>query len=77
MVQAAQLNWSASPDPTEFTIHYGSASGSYDQSITVAGTLREHLVEISPGTYFFVITATDAEGTSALSNEVSKSIPQP
>ncbi len=84
-IRAATLSWDApvenvdgSPltDLSGFRVYYGSASRSYDQSIEVADPMATELVLIlSPGTYYFAMTAYDVDDNeSAFSNEVSKTI---
>jgi hypothetical protein len=84
-VRAATLSWDApvenvdgSPltDLSGFRVYYGSASRNYDQSIEVADPLVTELVlNLSPGTYYFAMTAYDVDNNeSAFSNEVSKTI---
>ena len=83
----ATLTWMP---PTEYTdgsalsnlagykIYYGTSSGSYSNVITVnnVGTASYVIENIPAGrTYYFVVTAFDANGTeSAYSNVVSKTI---
>jgi hypothetical protein len=84
-VRAVTLRWDAptenvdgSPltDLSGFRVYYGGGSRSYDGSIEVADPMATELVlNISPGTSYFAVTAYDADGDeSALSNEVSKEI---
>lgn len=80
------LNWSP---PTEnvdgsaltnlagYTIHYGTASGAYTQSVTVnnPGLATYVVSSLSPGKYYFSVTAYNADGTqSPLSPEVSATV---
>jgi hypothetical protein len=84
-IRAATLSWDAPvenvdgstlTDLSGFRVYYGSASRSYDQSIEIAdATATELVLNLSPETYYFAMTAYDAEGNeSAFSNEVSKTI---
>ncbi len=60
-----------------FRIYYGTASGSYPNSISITNPkLGGYTVDaLPPGTYYFVTTAFDAYGNeSAYSNPVSKTI---
>jgi hypothetical protein len=59
-----------------YKIYYGTASRKYTQTVAVsgAGTLQK-TVALSPGTWYFSVTAVDTSGAeSAYSAEVSKSI---
>jgi len=80
-VRSARLSWQApstlSPATLSgFRIYYGTASGSYGQTVQIADlSARSHVVTLSPGTYFFSLAAVDAAGNvSGRSNEVSKTI---
>lgn len=84
-IRAATLSWDAPVENVDgspltdlggFRVYYGSASRSYDQSIEVADPMATELVLIlSPGTYYFAMTAYDVDDNeSAFSNEVSKTI---
>jgi PKD repeat protein len=68
------LAWDPVPDPrvVGYSVHYGTASGSYTTSIPV-GNLTSYTVTGIPSgnVYFFAISAYDASGAhSAYSNEV-------
>jgi hypothetical protein len=74
-----RLAWDANPagdNVTDYRVHYGNASGVYNGVRTPisVGTDTTYLWLPSDmsGTVFFAVTATNAEGTSAFSNEVSK-----
>ena len=59
-------------DLAGYRIYYGTESGSYAHDVAVSGaeTTRED-VRLASGTYYFAMTAVDAEGNeSAHSNEV-------
>ena len=81
----ATLSWDApttNTDETELTdlagykVYYGTTSGVYDNVIDVADVTTYTLTDISPGTYYFAVTAYDDGGNeSDYSNEVSKTIP--
>ena len=74
-VRIASLSWSVSGAVDSFTLHYGSTSGApYDSQLDFAAGVTEHVLELTPGTYFFAMTATDVDGTSPFSNEVSKTV---
>lgn len=77
--QAPTENTDGSPltNLSGYKIHYGTESGDYEQTISINNSsLTRYVIEnLSPGTYFFAITAVTANGTeSDLSGEASKSI---
>ena len=82
---SATLSWDApttNTDGTELTdlagykVYYGTSSGVYDNVIDVAEGTTYTLTNISPATYYLVVTAYDEGGNeSDYSNEVSKTIP--
>lgn len=79
---AVTINWmpptentdgSALTDLAGYDIHYGTASGNYTQSVTVSNAgLATYVVDnLSPGTYYFSVSAVNNSGTeSPLSSEV-------
>jgi hypothetical protein len=83
---AVTLNWTpptenmdGTPltDLTGYDIHYGTASGDYTQSISVTNPgLATYVVDnLTPGTYYFSISAVNSAGTeSPLSSEVSQTV---
>lgn len=57
----------------QYTIYYGTQSGTYDQQVTVSGDAREYTFTGLSGTYYFVATATSVElDESDYSNEVTR-----
>jgi hypothetical protein len=81
---SATLTWDApttNADGTPLTdlagykVYYGTTSGNYTEVID-AGNVTTYKVEnLSPGTYYFTVTAYDNSGNeSGYSNEVSKTI---
>lgn len=77
--QAPTLNTDGSPltNLEGFRIHYGTQSGSYDQTIDIdnPGLTRFVVENLSPGTYYIAISAISANGAeSDLSREASKTI---
>ncbi|RJR17223.1 MAG: fibronectin type III domain-containing protein [Nitrospiraceae bacterium] len=62
-----------------FNIYYGTAPGSYSQSIDAGNVTTYQVDNLSTGvTYYFVTTAYDTSGNeSGYSNETSKTIPVP
>ncbi|HTV52266.1 MAG TPA: fibronectin type III domain-containing protein [Steroidobacteraceae bacterium] len=77
------LAWQAPTENTDgssitdlagYNIHYGTASLDYTQVIQVANpSLTQYAMQsLSPGTYYFALTAYTASGTeSSFSNEAS------
>lgn len=60
-----------------YNIHYGTASHTYTQVISVSNAgLATYVVEnLSPGTYYFAVGAVNANGTeSPLSSEVTTTV---
>ena len=80
------LNWTAptqNVDGTPLTnlagydIHYGTAPGQYTQAITInnPGIATYVVSNLSPGTYYFSISAVNSDGTeSAMSSQVSTTV---
>ena len=81
------LSWTA---PTEnednsplrdlagYVIHYGTDAGQYSDTIYLDDpkTTGYRLENLSPGTYYFAITAINTDGAeSALSDMVAKTVP--
>jgi hypothetical protein len=60
-----------------FKLYYGTASGSYSQVLNVGNAAVYTVSNLTGGlTYYFAVTAYDTSGVeSALSNEVSKTMP--
>lgn len=76
----ATLTWdppAVSTDVTGYMIHYGTASGTYSQSIDVGNTTSYTVSNLNDGkTYYFAATAYNRTGQkSVYSNEVSKGTP--
>jgi hypothetical protein len=83
---AATLNWTPPTENTDDTpltnlagydIHYGTASGDYTQSISVANPgLATYVVDnLTPGIYYFTVSAVNSAGTeSPLSSEVALTV---
>jgi len=84
---SATLSWSSPTARTDgsaltnlagYRIYYGTSSGSLSKSITIDNPgVTTYVVEnLSSGTYFFAMTAFDAQGVeSSRTNPVSKTIP--
>lgn len=73
--KAVQLTWSAEPSATSYNIYWGTTPGvSKGNAIGNANQLGVawSVPSLTNGTqYYFVVTAVNAKGESALSNEVS------
>jgi hypothetical protein len=83
--RVAQLSWTA---PTEnvdgtpltdlagYRVHWGTARRNYSQNARIDGASnRQYAVTLSPGTWYFAVTAVNAAGEeSAYSGEVSKTV---
>lgn len=75
------LAWDANPaadNVTSYTVLYGTASGTYS-TLTPAGNVTQWTTPtLAAGTYYFAVTATDADGLSSQpSAEVSTLVPVP
>jgi hypothetical protein len=56
-----------------YNIYYGKSSGHYSSMINVGNVTTYNVGNLSPGTYYFAVTAYDKEGNeSAYSNEKRK-----
>jgi len=70
-------NGSALTDLAGYTIYYGTQSQNYTNQIKLdnAGLTTYVVDNLSPGTYYFSVTATAADGTqSGYSSEVSATV---
>ncbi len=66
------LAWDGVSDATGYKIHYGNSSGPpYPNVIDVGNVTTYSVLNLSPGTYYFAVTAYDASRVSSFSNEVS------
>jgi hypothetical protein len=68
---------SALTDLTGYKIYYGTTSGSYSNTVTLAGTtLTSYLIEnLSATTWYFTMTAYNSSGVeSSYANETSKTL---
>jgi len=84
-LRQAVLSWTAPSKNTDgstltnlsgYKIYYGTSSKNYSQTVSVSGaSTTTRTLQLSPGTYYFALTAIDASGgESAKTNEVSKTI---
>ncbi len=68
------LFWNSVKDATSYTIRRGTASGTYDKTVsglTGAMYVDKDIDATKGNTYYYVVTAVNASGESAYSNEVS------
>jgi hypothetical protein len=73
----ASLAWDPTLDTTVvgYKVHMGTTSGVYGPPITVGNVTSYVLNNLAVATYYFVVTAYNANGIESLpSNEVSKSV---
>lgn len=61
---------------TGYTVYWGSSHGNYTNSVQLnnAGLSSYVVTQLTPGTWYFVVTALSADGESAYSNEAQKTI---
>jgi hypothetical protein len=78
----ATLTWDPSDTsagqgiPTGYRVYYGTAPGGYTTNVDVSLNLTHAIPAfIGPNTYYFAVTAYNAEGESVYSSEVSKVFP--
>jgi fibronectin type 3 domain-containing protein len=71
------LKWWNVPHATSYTIRYGTTSGSYPNTQTAAVNSGTVAGLTGGATYYFVVTATGAGGTTPLSNEVAVTVTAP
>ena len=73
------LTWnpSTSPDIASYNIYAGSASGVYNNKISVVGSTHVIIIGLIPGAmYYFTSTAVNITGSeSQFSNEIAISVP--
>ena len=66
------LVWSISTGATGYYVQYGTSSGSYGTPVNVGNVTNYTVSGLTNGTkYYFVVTATNAGGTSPNSNELN------
>ena len=83
---AVTINWQPPTENTDgstltnlsgYTIHYGTKSGDYTQTVSVSNPgLATYVVDnLSPGTYYFTVAAVNSSGAeSPLSSEVTATV---
>ncbi|MGO9614668.1 MAG: fibronectin type III domain-containing protein [Dissulfurispiraceae bacterium] len=58
-----------------YKVYYGTSSGQYGKVMDVGNVVTYTVQSLSPGTYYFAVTAYDKSGNeSSYTNEVSKTI---
>ena len=68
----AALTWNAVSGATSYTVYYGTANGGPYPAKTTSTTNSKTVTGLVNGTaYYFVVTATDANGPSAISTQIS------
>jgi hypothetical protein len=74
------LSWGASPtaDVVGYTVHYGTASRNYTQSVDAGAQTFCTITDLNVGTtYYFAVTARSNDGLESVpSNEVSYTVPE-
>lgn len=71
------LAWNANPesDIVSYTVHYGTVSGQYPQSVSAGNNTTVAVNGLTAGTWYFVVTALDANGLQSVpSTEISTAI---
>jgi hypothetical protein len=75
---SANLTWNPNPpedEVTRYEVRYGTAPGTYTQTVSTT-TTGAKATNLLPGvTYYFVVVAFNAVGESPPSDEVSKAMP--
>ena len=77
MAADVSLAWDASVSPniTGYKVYVGTSSGNYGTPITIGNQTTYTVTGLTPGTYYFAVTAFDTNGDeSGFSNEVSQTI---
>lgn len=78
---SAIVSWSPNnePDLAGYKVHYGTAPGTYANTVDVANVTSYTVPNLAVGnTYYFAVTAYDTTGNSSgLSTEVTLAVPAP
>jgi hypothetical protein len=77
MATDVSLAWdpSVSPNIAGYKVYFGNSSGTYGTPITAGNQTTYTVTGLTSGTYYFAVTAVDAQGNeSDFSNEVSQII---
>jgi hypothetical protein len=65
-----ELNWNASSNGTGYKVYYGTTQGGpYPNQFTLGNSTQYMVWNLTPNTYYFVVTATNQSGESGYSNE--------
>lgn len=75
---SAEVHWNPSPALriSGYRVHYGTTPGNYSQSISVGNVSTATVSGLSPGiTYYFAISAYDANGTESASSRPVSFVP--
>jgi hypothetical protein len=82
---SATLSWTPPTQNTDgspvlltgYRVYWGTQSGNYSNSTSIGPGVAAYVVDqLTPATWYFVVTATSVGGESAFSNEASKVIAQ-
>ena len=75
--ESVRFKWLANPDAVNgYRIHYGGASGSYNQVFDAGNRTNATVGNLVAGTtYYFALTAYNTAGESDYSNELRYSVP--
>ncbi len=69
---SVQLTWTSSTDATNYTVAYGTVSGSYPTVVSNSATSPTTVTGLTNGTsYYFMVAAQNASGYTNASSEVS------
>jgi hypothetical protein len=70
------LSWSGSFNPTGYTVYRGTSFGVVSSLTTVGSTVTSYVdtTALNGHSYYYVVTASNASGESAYSNEVSATL---
>ncbi|MGB9636369.1 MAG: fibronectin type III domain-containing protein, partial [Thermoplasmata archaeon] len=81
--ECVTLTWETPTDDggfpiTGYKIYWGTSAGNYTNNVTVGNITTYTITNLTNGqTYYFAVSAIDAAGESAKSNEVSATPQQP
>jgi hypothetical protein len=84
MTGTATISWTPPTENTDgskavltgYRIHYGTSATSMGKTIDVNGAVTSYVVEnLTPGNWYFAVSAVAAYGTSDLSSVASKTLP--